>query len=41
MNKRAKVKSQKGINSIHKPPRPVGMRIEKVLPLPGENRSLI
>jgi hypothetical protein len=23
------------VNSIHKPPRPVGMRIEKVPPLPG------
>jgi demethylmenaquinone methyltransferase/2-methoxy-6-polyprenyl-1,4-benzoquinol methylase len=23
------------LNSIHKPPRPIGMRIEKILPLPG------
>ena len=28
-------------DSIHKPPRPVGMRIEKVLPLPGDPESLI
>ena len=29
------------INSIHKPPRPIGMRIEKILPLPGDHGSLI
>ena len=26
-------------NSIHKPPRPIRMRIEKVLPLPGDHGS--
>ena len=27
--------------SLHKPPRPIGMRIEKVLPLPGDRSALI
>jgi len=29
------------VNSIHKPPRPIGVRIEKVLPLPGGHVLLV
>ena len=29
------------INSLHKPPRFIGMRIEKILPLPSDHDTLI